>query len=209
MNPSQLTAIKRPSPHARNLSEHLVPYCDVKDYIKNKKLSLLFQGEPVCYLVLSGYVSVYRIEDQLLLANFTSPAIIGLSNNGQDKVKIVTITKCTLARISKTAAMKIIDEKNLWKSLAYFYMDFSEKVYLSFDLNTHSNSYEKIKSQLYELMAETKEYRNSVSVEQYIRDKTLLSRSGVMRILSALKNGGYIEIERGILININNLPDKY
>lgn len=88
-------------------------------------------------------------------------------------------------------------------------MDFSEKVYLSFDLNTHSNSYEKIKSQLYELMAETKEYRNSVSVEQYIRDKTLLSRSGVMRILSALKNGGYIEIERGILININNLPDKY
>ncbi|CAM6830726.1 helix-turn-helix domain-containing protein [Klebsiella michiganensis] len=53
------------------------------------------------------------------------------------------------------------------------------------------------------------DYRHSVTAEKYIREKTRLSRSGVMRILAALKTGGFIEMEEGKLIKINKLPAKY
>lgn len=48
-----------------------------------------------------------------------------------------------------------------------------------------------------------------MTAEKYIREKTHLSRSGVMRILADLKTGGFIEMEEGRLIKINKLPAKY
>jgi hypothetical protein len=39
-------------------------------------------------------------------------------------------------------------------------------------------------------------------------DHSLLSRSGIMLILSKLKAEGYIHISRGVLTEIVNLPDK-
>ena len=58
-------------------------------------------------------------------------------------------------------------------------------------------------------MSENEKYRNNITAENYIRDKTNLSRSGIMRILSELKEGGYIEINRGILIKVHQLPEKF
>ncbi|MHA0938650.1 helix-turn-helix domain-containing protein, partial [Enterobacter kobei] len=62
---------------------------------------------------------------------------------------------------------------------------------------------------LNELFNEDPSVRNNITVESYIREKTHLSRSGVMRILAGLKKGGYIEMQRGVLINIVKLPEKY
>ena len=58
-------------------------------------------------------------------------------------------------------------------------------------------------------MSEDARLRNSITAENYIRDKTNLSRSGIMRILSELKEGGYIEINRGILMMVHQLPEKF
>lgn len=70
-------------------------------------------------------------------------------------------------------------------------------------------AYEMIRQQLLRLMEEDESYRSAVTAERYIRDKTQLSRSGVMRILADLKTGGFIEMEEGRLITINKLPAKY
>jgi CRP-like cAMP-binding protein len=59
------------------------------------------------------------------------------------------------------------------------------------------------------LMNEDENFRRSITVERYIREKTQLSRSGVMRILADLKTGGFIEMEDGRLIKINKLPARY
>lgn len=88
-------------------------------------------------------------------------------------------------------------------------MDLAEKLYVSFDMHTLSTAYEKIRVQLCELMTEPPSYREKISAEQYIRGKTRLSRSGVMRILASLRDGGYIELEKGVLQKIHSLPDKY
>jgi len=70
-------------------------------------------------------------------------------------------------------------------------------------------AYEMIRQQLIKLMDEDESYRNAITAERYIREKTQLSRSGVMRILADLKTGGFIEIEDGRLVKINKLPARY
>jgi len=70
-------------------------------------------------------------------------------------------------------------------------------------------AYELIRKHLLELMDEDESFRERITAERYIRDKTQLSRSGVMRILADLKAGGYVEMEEGRLIKINKLPTKY
>ncbi|WP_434587311.1 helix-turn-helix domain-containing protein [Klebsiella sp. R390] len=39
--------------------------------------------------------------------------------------------------------------------------------------------------------------------------RTRLSRSSVMKILAQLKQGGYIQLEDGVLTSLNHLPAKY
>ncbi|HEM8518519.1 TPA: helix-turn-helix domain-containing protein [Citrobacter amalonaticus] len=58
-------------------------------------------------------------------------------------------------------------------------------------------------------MAEKEELRLAVNASDYIQEKTHLSRSRVMKILSDLRLGDHIVMERGILIRINRLPEQY
>ncbi|EOC5256349.1 helix-turn-helix domain-containing protein [Enterobacter asburiae] len=59
------------------------------------------------------------------------------------------------------------------------------------------------------LMNEDEALSAYINVSDYILEKTRLSRSHVIKILGDLRIGGYIEINRGILIKINKLPEKY
>ncbi|MCU3137330.1 helix-turn-helix domain-containing protein [Enterobacter cloacae] len=59
------------------------------------------------------------------------------------------------------------------------------------------------------LMNEDEALSAYINVSDYILEKTRLSRSRVIKILGDLRIGGYIEINRGILIKINKLPEKY
>ncbi len=58
-------------------------------------------------------------------------------------------------------------------------------------------------------MAKKETLRQTINTCDYIQEKTHISRSRVMKILSDLKIGNYIEIERGVLIKINKLPKTY
>jgi hypothetical protein len=70
------------------------------------------------------------------------------------------------------------------------------------------SAYEIIRTHLFELMNEPASVRNNITAANYIMDHSLLSRSGIMLILSKLKAEGYIHISRGVLTEIVNLPDK-
>lgn len=68
------------------------------------------------------------------------------------------------------------------------------------------SAYNIVRLQLYELIAKPDSILSSITAENYIRSKTRLSRSSLMRILSELKNDGYIVIDRGVLKRIIRLP---
>lgn len=164
-----------------------------------------------CYLIVNGHVIVHRDDDDLAMASISSPSLIGIGNlathsmNGY--IKMLCASDIGIMPLDK--ALEIIREQNLWELLAMHMMIITSKLYASNKILTAPTSYDMIKAQLFELMSEDTGFRLRITAESYIRDKTNLSRSGIMRILSQLKEGGYIEIQRGILMQVSTLPDKF
>lgn len=111
--------------------------------------------------------------------------------------------------ISIEEANRIIAKEDLWKSLSTLLIYTASRVYDHCTKISSLTSYEIICYQLYELMNETEEVRNSISVVSYIKGRTFLSRSSIMKILAQLKTGNYIMTEKGLLKAINNIPSKY
>lgn len=67
-----------------------------------------------------------------------------------------------------------------------------------------------IRNHLEEMILLPEETRKRVSILDYIQDRTHLSRSSVLNVVSALKKGGYIDFERGgYLTSINKLPERF
>ena len=54
------------------------------------------------------------------------------------------------------------------------------------------------------------EARLRISILDYIQDRTLLSRSSVLNVISALKKGQYIDFKRGgYLVAMGELPESF
>ncbi|WP_395756482.1 helix-turn-helix domain-containing protein [Citrobacter amalonaticus] len=105
--------------------------------------------------------------------------------------------------------MSVIAEKNLWQDASYTYMYAIDKLLEAHRTSAGLSTYELIRTNLIALLAEKEELRLAVNASDYIQEKTHLSRSRVMKILSDLRLGGHIEMARGILTKINRLPEQY
>ncbi|MCE9991724.1 helix-turn-helix domain-containing protein [Enterobacter asburiae] len=202
---------RRGSPYAGELLSHLQPYSTVRHCSRGEQLDLQVKGQSMCYLVLDGMVAIYRRSDKLLLSTSKPPAVFGLANIPglffDDYLKVIEpsqIGVMTTAQVSE-----VIEEKNLWNLVSNHLIFMYNRLYSTVLSLGALTSYELICHQLNHLMVEDERFRLSVTAERYIRDKTQLSRSGVMRILADLKAGGYIDMEEGRLINIHKLPAKY
>ena len=204
--------MRKPSHHsdyATKLVEHLIGYSDKRTYPPSSYLRLLVGNESRCYLLLEGYVSMYHENNDLMLANMSAPTIIGLNQLVKGTIYLKTRTHCMIGVLNREKTLSVIKENNLWELLSYYFMAQSDKFLSIGETLTAPTSYEIIRYQLLELMNEPEDYRQRIAVERYIRDKTLLSRSGIMKILRNLKVGGYIKIINGKLIAIYNLPQHY
>lgn len=192
---------------AKRLSQHL----KLVHFPKGKKLHLINKGEKLSYVVMDGVITISRINDGLMLAALGSPVIFGVGHFMQFKniVIIETYTSCKVGVLTSDEFEELITKHDLWKLLS---LHLISTINLLFSISTfisHPSAYEKIRTQLLLLNDEPDEIKNSFTVANYIRRKTLLSRSGIMRILSELRQGGYIEMENGFLMKINKLPIKY
>jgi len=165
----------------------------------------------MCYLILEGTVAIYRRSDDMMLSTARSPALFGLANLTDiyfnDYLK--TVSPCLIGTLTAERVNDIIKEKALWGLLSKQLMFVYSRLYNNVMPQGAPTAYEMIRQQLIKLMEEDESYRGSVTAERYIREKTQLSRSGVMRILADLKTGGFIEMEEGRLLKINKLPARY
>jgi CRP-like cAMP-binding protein len=201
----------RGSPYAQALISHLQPYCTLRSVGRGEQFNLQVNGQGMCYLILEGTIAVYRRSDSMMLSTARSPAVFGLANLTDiyfnDYIK--TVSPCLIGVLATAQVNDIIKEKALWGLLSQQLMFVYSRLYNNVMPQGAPTAYEMIRQQLIKLMDEEESYRRSVTAERYIRDKTQLSRSGVMRILADLKTGGFIEMEEGRLINIIRLPAKY
>ncbi|MGX5098727.1 helix-turn-helix domain-containing protein [Enterobacter cloacae] len=201
----------RGSPYAQELISHLLPECTTRRTARGERLDLQVNGQGMCYLILEGTIAIYRRSDDMMLSTARSPALFGLANITDiyfnDYLK--TVTPCLTGTLTTERVNEIIKEKALWGLLSKQLMFVYNRLYNNVMPQGAPTAYEMIRQQLIKLMDEDESYRGSVTAERYIREKTQLSRSGVMRILADLKTGGFIEIEDGRLIKINKLPARY
>ncbi|MCK7449823.1 helix-turn-helix domain-containing protein [Enterobacter chengduensis] len=202
---------QRGSPYAQELISHLLPECTAQHAARGQRFDLQINGQSMCYLILEGTIAIYRRSDDMMLSTARSPAVFGLANLTDiyfnDYIK--TVSPCLIGTLTAERVNNIIHEKALWGLLSQQLMFVYSRLYNNVMPQGAPTAYEMIRQQLFKLMEEDEGYRLSVTAERYIREKTQLSRSGVMRILADLKTGGFIEMEEGRLIKINKLPAKY
>ena len=203
--------VSDPSSATNLLIDYLQHGSDLKKVLPRRRLNFVVGNERLCYVLLKGRVMIHRSNHDLAMATVQGPAVIGLSNLYQTQMRgyIKTFNNCDIVILKMDFVNETVKRHNLWEPLAYHLMSLAGKLFHSYEDLTGPSAYDIVIAQLHALSNEEPSFRLSVTAESYIRDKTHLSRSGVMRILSALKEGGYIDMQRGVLLNIIKLPEKF
>lgn len=204
--PFSLPPLNERSPFAKRLLDELLPLAQTRRYPKGTRLDMGSGEEQTCYMVDSGWIDVYRAADDLLILSVPGPTLMGIAIH---EAYIITTTPCNIGSMPLAELHRHVQEKNLWEQLARHIMVLTQKLYVYSRKLSAPTAYEIICNQLVELINEPEPLRKEIAVERYIRDKTHLSRSSVMKILSSLRAGEYIVIDNGRLVEIRHLPSKY
>ncbi|WP_083967892.1 helix-turn-helix domain-containing protein [Buttiauxella brennerae] len=188
----------------------LMPLAEKKRLKRNDVFLDFKQDDEQLLLIETGNVGYYRKSDRLLIHETQAPAILGLAHAFQ-KVDVIAQahTSMVVGYISRETALKIIDQKGLWREVAVV-LGRIIKGYMVRDTNmVAQDAYHIVKHHLGLLMALTIEDRYAITAAKFITSRTMLSRSRVMEILKQLGAGNYITIKNGILVSIEKLPDKF
>ena len=202
---------KKPLADIETLMSYLCPFSNILETTKGQQLNYMAGSQPHCFLLRKGSVLLYRKIDGMVLNSESAPYIFGLSTQltEPDYLFIRINDGSEVSYLPLEEANKIIERENLWKNMAWMLIYSATRVYDHCAKISALSSYEIICYQLYELMYETEELRNSISTVSYVMNRTFLSRSSIMKILAQLKTGNYITMEKGILKAINNIPSRY
>jgi hypothetical protein len=164
-----------------------------------------------CHLLVKGYVVIYRIEDSLALNTETSPFIFGLCalNQHTHHLALQASADAVIYRLPLETAWGIIRNESLWQPLSHLMAYIASRIFAHCTRLSHPGAYGVIRHLLVDLSRETEEIRQQESVVCYIQNRSFLSRSCIMAILSTLRKGSWLEITNGKLISIKQLPEKF
>ncbi|OAT31834.1 hypothetical protein M975_1724 [Buttiauxella brennerae ATCC 51605] len=201
----------KPNSHIQNLINCFLPYANTFETNNKQIFNYGNQDENTIIILLEGSISLYRKHDNMILNSESAPFIFGMGQQSTSPEYLFLRTQepCLVATLSLTEAHRLIDDNELWESLAKLLIYTIARVYAHCAKISQLSAYEIIRFQLLELMNESPEIRSKTTAANYIISRTFLSRSGTMRILAELRAGNYISIEKGILHNVNHLPLKY
>lgn len=194
------------------LMSKLEPFLHYRDIPINTRFTIGANQKAVCYFVRKGAVSMYRQPGDILVELFDAPTLRGaipLPEGTESIYTMKVIVPSEIAVISREELFELLHRHRLWELFARHQMAINSIVIEKIFKLTAPTTYNIVRHQLYELINMPEEVRDNILAETYIRSKTRISRSGIMRILSDLKDGGYIVIAKGILKEVHHLPENY
>lgn len=208
---NKVFADAKPVEHIQALQDSLLSVTPVKKAKTGQRFSFDWRDQKMCFLLVQGECVVKRANDALILAAMKAPSIVGISDftPKQADFFIQANTAIEYIYLPQDDFLRHVEQHNLWKSVAYSLMYVSSRFSIYMQSTTAIPTYELICNLLYALNDEDFETRASVPAARYIMERTSLSRSNVMKTLSALNIGEHIVIKRGLLLKINKLPDKF
>lgn len=203
---------KRDTTSLNLLIEKLSPRLDFMSYPAGKRFVFTPEKNSCCYFVRAGIISLYRQPNDVLVELIEAPMLLGtvpLPPSSQFSYTVKVSETADIAILELDQLYSLLTELQLWEHFARHMQVMASVMTDMLFKHVSVSVFELVRTQLYELMDQNVKIRNSISAEKYIRSKTRVSRSSVMRMLSDLKAGGYIVIENGILKAINNIPARY
>jgi len=179
---------------------------------KGKSINLItstnenkYEKECVVILLVKGEIDLWSVvTDRRLVAVFQAPAVFGLMGSSfrNEIYKITPKSGCEVYYLSRDVALDRIAKQGLIREVLSYYSYMSDYQTRSSNLLINRTSYEIVCALLQEINAIPYEKRIKISVINYILVRSKLARSGVAKILSDLRFGGYIEIQYGKLKGI-------
>ncbi len=111
--------------------------------------------------------------------------------------------------IKKNKLIDIINENALWEIIAKIYcFQLSYFIDDRYSKIIKKNNYDTIKELIYEYIAMPNEIRSKIKLANYIIERSNISRSNTLKILSALQHLKHLKMERGALQSVDCLPDR-
>lgn len=169
-------------------------------------------NEQLIWFFSEGTIVLHREVDDLLMEVISAPTCIGLSNilqPSQIKYRLTTQTDCKGFNIPTSLALEIIEKNKLWQPVCHW------TAFLLHSLENRdarfigATKYSQIRATLLIMDSWSPELRERTGVITFVQKRTKISRSVIAEILSALRKGNYIEMDKGKLKSVNRLPTSY
>ncbi|MDC9592402.1 helix-turn-helix domain-containing protein [Xenorhabdus sp. IM139775] len=194
----------------KKVIDALLPYAELitADLSTQGKLIKTESEFAKFFLLEQGYVNTRRISDDLIIATFFSPYVIGLSfySGGEIYYSIELGENCKIYQVPRVSALNAIRKHDLyreWMRIISYKISF---LYVrDISLFCRSNR-DVVCSLLSRLMTLPDEFRENITAIKYIEQRCTLSRSCIQRVLLSLKKEKCIEIIDGYLTKILTLP---
>ncbi|MGK3224034.1 helix-turn-helix domain-containing protein [Enterobacter soli] len=200
----------KPFAHIDKLIAHALPFAEKFVILKGEVVQYYSDDVRQCLLLLSGSVALHRRGDGIVLNSESAPFVLGVSSQfSSEHLYVRALESTELARVSLECFNQIVANDDLWEQFSRMLVYTASRVYEHCAQISQMSAYDIIRFQLVELMQEKEAIRHNITAAAYIKSRTYLSRSGIMRILAELRTGGYITMQRGILHDIHHLPRKY
>ena len=179
----------------------------------NSELSMFNESDgPLIWFFSKGSILLHREMDQLVMELVSAPTLLGLANifqTTQIKYRIVTQDDCQGFTVSTSLASEVIEQNRLWQQACHW------STYLIHGFEKRDSrfvgttTYSQIRTTLIIMNSWSFDLRARIGVISFIQKRTKISRSVIAEVLSALRKGNYIEMDKGKLISINHLPVSY
>ncbi|WP_159566367.1 helix-turn-helix domain-containing protein [Budvicia diplopodorum] len=170
------------------------------------------ESEHYVYVVSSGSIQLYQGEGGLLVGVSDAPLVLGLlkSKYTFNAYTFELDSNSVIERIPYETAISIIKHDDLLDDLLAYLAFISDCHTYRETVFIQDSTYKVLCLLLMELSYKPLEERLKISVIAYIMKRSSMSRSGALRMLSALREGGYIDMQKGKLINVCKLfPDNF
>lgn len=204
--------LKKPVGDIERLIACLQPVSLALGFHKGESIKLITamdknQNEKKCAVILlvKGEINLWSVvTGKRLVATAQAPAIFGLMGSSfrNDTYKLIPKPGSELYCLSRDIAIDRITQQALIREVLNYYSYMSDYQSRTSNLLINRTSYEIVCALLQEINAIPYEKRIKISVINYILVRSKLARSGVAKILSDLRFGGYIEIQYGKLKGI-------
>ncbi len=200
---------KRPYDAIDTLIKALTPLGEQIHIVARKRIAWGTREKSYVYLVIQGEVSVLRISDGLLLGTTSEPHVLGFTEMFCPirSNLIRAETNSILIRVDAALVVPEIERLHLWRAvaeLATYHTTYM--VYRDMQL-VNQRTPPVIYQYLQEMDQLPEERKYQINILNYIQERSGLSRSSILNVVSTLKKHKYIDYERGgYQLKVNNLP---